>query len=79
MPVDSLEELERALGPFRGQLSNVASAGFSPDATVELQRRLIRFGASRFTEPGRLQTPPVDWPHDGLPLLTPIARFTQSG
>lgn len=78
MPVDSLEELDRALAPFRGQLSNVAVAGFSPDKTDELQRRIIRFGASRFTEPGRLQTPPVDWPHDGMPLLTPIARFTQS-
>jgi hypothetical protein len=78
MPVDSLEELERALGPFRGQLSNVAIAGFSPEAADELRRRLIRFGASRFTGPGQLQTPPVDWPHDGMPLLTPIARFTQS-
>ena len=78
MPVDSLEELDRALGPFRGQLSNVAIAGFSPDTADELQRRLIHFGASRFTKPGRLQTPPVDWPHDGMPLLTPIARFTQS-
>ena len=34
-----------------------------------------RLGVSRFTEPGRLQTPPVDWPHDGLPLLIPLARF----
>ena len=78
MPVDSLEELDRALGPFRGQLSNVALAGFSVEETDVLQRGLARFGTSRFTEPGRLQTPPVDWPHDGMPLLTPIARFVQS-
>lgn len=78
MPVDSLGELERALSPFAGQLSNVALAGFSVEEADVLQRGLARFGTSRFTEPGRLQTPPVDWPHDGMPLLTPIARFVQS-
>jgi hypothetical protein len=78
MPVDSLGELERALSPFRGQLSNAAIAGFSPDEVHALRHSLMRFGISRFTAPGRLQTPPVDWPHDGMPLLTPIARFVQS-
>lgn len=78
MPVDSLEELTQALGPFRGQLSNVALAGFSPDEADALRLGLMAFGASRFTTPGRLQTPPVDWPHDGMPLLSPIARFVQS-
>jgi len=37
---------------------------------------LSRLGVSRFTRPGRMQTPPVDWPHDGMPLFTPMARFT---
>lgn len=78
MPVDSIGELERALSPFRGQLSSVAFTGFSPGQADELRQSLVRFGASRFTKPGRLQTPPVDWPHDGMPLLTPIARFVQS-
>lgn len=79
MPVASLDELERALRPFGGQLSNVAVAGFLPDERVALRRGLLRLGASRFTEPGKLQTPPIDWPHDGMPLFTPIARFAQTG
>lgn len=79
MPVDSLEKLARVLGPFSGQISNVAIAGFSPGEVDALRRSLFHFGASRVTEPGRLQTPPIDWPHDGMPLLTPIARFAQSG
>ena len=78
MPVESLVELERALAPFAGQLSNVAVAGFRAEEERELEARIRRFGASRFTKPGRLQTPPIDWPHDGMPLLTPMARFTQS-
>ncbi len=78
MPVDSLDALERTLVPFGHHLSNVAIAGFSADGFRTLQRRLVRFGASRSTRPGRLQTPPIDWPHDGMPLFTPLARFTQS-
>lgn len=75
MPVRSIDELEQALKPFAGQLSNVATAGFATRALTELRQRVGRFGASRFTLPGQLQTPPIDWPHDGMPLLTPMARF----
>ena len=38
---------------------------------------LSRAGVSRFTKPGRLQTPPIDWPHDGQPVFSPLSRFTQ--
>lgn len=38
---------------------------------------LSRMGVSRVTKPGGLQTPPIDWPHDGLPLFLPLARFTE--
>ena len=41
-------------------------------------REWSALGVSRLTKPGRLQTPPVDWPHDGLPLLLPLARFAGS-
>lgn len=78
MPVVSLEKLDRVLEPFSGQLSSVALAGFSSAEADDLSRRLLRFGPSRFTRPGRLQTPPVDWPHDGMPLLTPLARLVRS-
>jgi hypothetical protein len=77
MPVASLDALERALEPFGDHLSNLAVAGFSAAESRELQQRLIRFGPSRSTQPGRLQAPPIDWPHDGMPIFTALARFTQ--
>jgi len=77
MPVESVESLERELRPFDGHLSNVASVGFEADDAAEIQSRLSRFGVSRWTGPGRMQTPPIDWPHDGRPVFTPFARFTQ--
>jgi hypothetical protein len=77
MPVASLDRLEDALAPFSGHLSNVASAGFSSDEARDMIDFLGRLGVSRLTKPGRLQTPPIDWPHDGRPLLTPMARFVQ--
>lgn len=78
MPVDSFDDLKNALVPFAGHLSTVAAIGFSPDDVRNLHDALSRLGVSRITEPGRLQTPPIDWPHDGMPLLTPMARFIQS-
>ncbi|HEB91316.1 MAG TPA: hypothetical protein ENI85_17200 [Deltaproteobacteria bacterium] len=77
VPVESLNELERSLRPYGRHLSNVAHAGLSESQEVELERRLVPFGANRFTRPGRLQTPPIDWPHDGMPLLTPLAGWLQ--
>jgi hypothetical protein len=77
-PVDDGAGLVRALEPFRGQLSNVAFAGFPDDARRSLEDALAALGVSRFTAPGQLQTPPVDWPHDGLPLLLPMARFASA-
>jgi len=43
-----------------------------------LLAELSRLGVSRFTRPGHMQTPPVDWPHDGMPVFTPLARFAHS-
>ncbi len=82
MPVDSQEALVAALTPFSGHLSTVAIAGV-PNGThttdsllVDVTADLSRLDVSRITQPGRMQTPPIDWPHDGLPLFTPIARFS---
>lgn len=91
--VASTDALVEALRPFAGQLSNVALAGFDVADAAQNDRApapgslasgfdaseaLSTLGVSRFTTPGRLQTPPVDWPHDGLPLFTPLARFANS-
>lgn len=78
MPVDSSSALLESLAPFAGHLSNVACVGFSEIDAIALQESLSGLGVSRITKPGQLQTPPIDWPHDGMPLLTPIARFIQS-
>ncbi|MFK7896914.1 MAG: acyl-CoA reductase [Myxococcota bacterium] len=77
MPVTDLTELDRTLRPFDGTLSNAAVAGLNPEHRRELDCLMTRFGVSRITEPGRLQTPPIDWPHDGMPLLVPFSRFVQ--
>ena len=77
-PVATATQLIDALEPFRGHLSNTALAGLNAEETTSLQRALADLGVSRFTSPGSLQTPPVDWPHDGMPLLLPMARFVRS-
>jgi len=86
MPVSTHAELLERLTPFAGQLSSVAIAGLAEENSVPdprssgdlpLLSQLSHLGVSRITEPGRLQTPPVDWPHDGLPLFTPLARMLQ--
>lgn len=78
LPVENVTALRRTLEPFRGHLSTVAISGCDPDASAALETHLAALGVSRLTQPGRLQTPPVDWPHDGLPLLLPLVRLLQS-
>jgi hypothetical protein len=78
MPVATIADLGSALSPFRGVLSNAAIAGLSEAESAEVGHLTSRHDVSRITKPGRLQTPPVDWPHDGMPLLTPLCRFVQS-
>jgi hypothetical protein len=78
VPVPSLVALAEGLGALGAPLSNVAVAGFSPDERAQLADVLAAGGTSRITSPGLLQTPPIDWPRDGLPLLTPLARLVQA-
>lgn len=78
LPVADLTELGGALRPFERHLSNAAVAGFSDREQSVLGDTLSASGISRITHPGRLQTPPIDWPHDGQPALLPLARFVQA-
>jgi hypothetical protein len=77
LPVASLQQLDRALYPFSAHLSNAAVAGFDPKDLATLHEQLTQTGVNRITRPGLLQTPPIDWPHDGMPLFLPMARFAQ--
>ena len=77
MPVPSLAALTKALADQHTPLSNVAVAGIAEEERARFSHSLLQHGASRITSPGQLQTPPVDWPRDGMPLFTPLARFVQ--
>ena len=63
-----------ALRPHGATLQGVALAGFGA-AHDEIAARLTEIGASRICAPGTLQSPPLDWPRDGLPVLLPLAHF----
>lgn len=63
-----------ALRPHGAQLQAVALAGFGA-AHDALAAALAELGASRICAPGTLQSPPLDWPRDNQPVLTPLARF----
>lgn len=68
------DTLEDALRPLAPHLAGVALAGFGRE-TDRMAARLAALGASRLCAPGRLQTPPLDWHHDGRPLLLPLCRI----
>lgn len=77
VPVPTLAALTNILADQDAPLSNVAVAGFAEEERSRLDHALLQRGASRVTVPGQLQTPPVDWPRDGMPLFAPLARFVQ--
>jgi hypothetical protein len=68
-------ELREALGPLGPHLAAVAVDGFG-SRTASLARELAIAGASRICRPGRMQSPPLSWHHDGRAVLTPFARLT---
>ena len=74
-PLGAAGALREALAPLAPRLAGVALAGFG-DASDSLARALAGLGASRVCAPGRLQAPPLAWPHDNRPVLLPLARFT---
>jgi len=72
-PVENGEALSAALRPLAAWLSSSALAA-NGALHDELCGRLASLGASRICPPGRMQAPPIDWPHDGRPILAPLAR-----
>jgi hypothetical protein len=75
MPVADSAHLLDALAPLAPHLAATAVEGFGA-GTPQLARDLAQLGASRVCAPGALQTPPLDWHHDGKGVLSPLARFT---
>jgi hypothetical protein len=74
-PVADTAELCQAIRPLRAHLACVGIAGFGA-AAAPLARALADLGASRICPVGAMQAPPLDWEHDGRPVLLPLARWT---
>jgi len=76
-PLEREDQLPEVLSPVVRNLSSVALAGFENDSErTAIAQLLSQRGAGRVCRAGRLQAPPMDWYHDGLPLVLPLARFT---
>ena len=72
-PFPAPEGLGAALGPLARHLAGVALAGFG-GAEPEVEKELRAIGATRVCAPGELQSPPLDWPRDGLAVLGSLVR-----
>ena len=75
-PVSDSSELRSVLQPMQRHLSSAALVGFAPGESPEreLKSALGEVGVSRLCPAGRLQSPPLAWPHDGRPVLLPLAQ-----
>lgn len=67
-PIAGPAELEEEVAAWRHQLQGVALAAGEAEG-VEWRQRLGDMGFSHVTEPGRLQSPPVDWRNRRQDLL----------
>jgi len=74
---DAAAALE-AFRPHGRHLAAVALAGFG-EGEARLATALRALGASRVCAPGSLQTPPLAWPRDGLPVLASLAVASGPG
>ena len=66
--LDSADGLGERLGPATGRLEAFALDAPS-DAREGLEAKLRLLGVSYICEPGRMQSPPLDWPHGGAAFL----------
>jgi acyl-CoA reductase-like NAD-dependent aldehyde dehydrogenase len=63
-----LRDLQTRLAPISGHVEGFALAARAEQR--ELLRRLVeRLGTTYVCEPGRMQSPPIDWPHGGGAFL----------
>ena len=65
-----------SLAPVARHLASVGLGGFSRGAEAALARDFALLGASRICPLGEMQSPPIDWCHDGQGVLLPLARLT---
>lgn len=72
IPVADARALEDALRPRMQHLAAIGHAGLD----ASWRRVVLAAGPSRLCPLGRMQAPPIDWPHDGESPLRPLLRFT---
>lgn len=71
--LNSVTQIVDVLKPLKGHLSAIGFSG--PALDREIQRELVRFGASRFVPLGTMQHAPPTWPHDGRRPLAALCRW----
>jgi len=76
VPFRRLSELARALSAFKGYLQCV-SLGVSGREHQAVAKELSGLGINRFCSPGRMQRPPLFWPHDGHFNVLPLVEWSE--
>jgi Acyl-CoA reductase (LuxC) len=74
-PAPDVERLLAALTPLGLHLAAVGVGGLGAHGGG-LAPALAALGAARICPLGQLQAPPLDWPHDQVGVLLPLARLT---
>ena len=74
VPVADVESVAGFCAPLAPHLSCVGHAGLAGERS-RLAALAASAGASRLCPLGRMQTPPLDWNHDGLPPLRSLVRW----
>lgn len=75
-PARDLQGWAEVLEPIAPHLSTVGFAGFGDERDHPALGVATALDASRVCALGEMQTPPLDWPHDGEPVLLPLARWS---
>jgi hypothetical protein len=78
-PAADLEAWAESLAPHARHLSTVGFAGHGDERDHPALGLAAALGASRVCPLGEMQAPPLDWPHDGEPVLLPLARWGSVG
>ena len=73
--VPDASAVEASLAPVARHLASAGRGGFCPAARAEICRQFAFLGASRCCALGEMQSPPIDWCHDGQGVLLPLARL----
>lgn len=72
-PADLARRLEAVTGRVEAFAFKAGSARDAPDDVARIRAVLERAGATYICVPGRMQSPPVDWPHGGGAFIRALA------